>query len=70
MTTHDPSNISDDEDTPPVGAIPEPRAYPAWIFDDPRWHIDPETGTPCVRSVPGAPKVTLEDIKKELEDFP
>jgi len=44
--------------------------YPSWIFDDPRWIINPETGSPCVRRTPGTPMVTSEDVKEALRDFP
>ena len=36
----------------------------------PRIVIDEETGFPCVTSRPGARKITAEDVKKMLEDFP
>jgi hypothetical protein len=36
----------------------------------PRIVIDEETGSPCVASRPGARKITAEDVKKMLEDFP
>jgi hypothetical protein len=36
----------------------------------PRIVIDKETGYPCVASRPGARKITPEDVKKMLEDFP
>ena len=50
--------------------IPEHGGYPSWIFDDPRWIIDPESGMPCVRRTPGTPMVTSEDVKEALRDFP
>jgi len=43
---------------------------PSWIFDDPRWIRDPETGMPCVRGTPGARKITSEDVRECLKDFP
>ena len=48
----------------------EHGGYPSWIFDDPRWIIDPESGMPCVRRTPGAPMITSEDVKEALRDFP
>lgn len=50
--------------------LPEHGGYPSWIFDDPRWIIDPESGMPCVRRTPGAPMITSEDVKEALRDFP
>ena len=49
---------------------PEHGGYPSWIFDDPRWIIDPESGMPCVRHIPGTPMVTSEDVREALRDFP
>lgn len=46
------------------------NAMPGEFIDDPRWTIDPETGYPCVRARPGARKITTEDVKKILRDFP
>jgi predicted nucleic acid-binding protein len=37
---------------------------------DPRWTIDLKTGFPCVRATPGVKKITTEDVKRWLEDFP
>ena len=37
---------------------------------DPRWTIDPKTGFPCVRATLGVKKITTEDVKRWLEDFP
>jgi hypothetical protein len=36
----------------------------------PRVVIDEITGYPVVTARPGAPLVTNEDVKRELEDFP
>ena len=60
MTNQDPTNSSDDDDTPRVyGERTGPRVV-----------IDPVTGYPVVTRRPGAPMVTNEDIKRWLEDFP
>ena len=39
-------------------------------YAGPRVVIDEETGFPCVASRPDARKITAEDVKKMLEDFP
>jgi hypothetical protein len=36
----------------------------------PRIVIDEETGYPCAAPRPGARKITADDVKKMLEDFP
>ena len=46
----------------------EPSPFPG--YPHPRWAIDPVTGFPYVRARPGVPKITTEDVKRELEDFP
>ena len=46
----------------------EPSPFPGYPY--PRWAIDPVTGFPYVRARPGVPKITTEDVKRELEDFP
>lgn len=62
-TSDSPSETADNRNA-------EHGGYPSWIFDDPRWIIDPESGMPCVRRTPGAPLVTSEDVKEALRDFP
>jgi hypothetical protein len=60
MTTEDPpENLIYDENEVPVPGYPYPR-----------WMIDPETGYPCVRSRPGVPKITSEEVREMLKDFP
>ena len=60
MTAKDPLNHSANE--------PSPLAYGEHL--GPRIVIDKDTGYPCVASRPGARKITPEDVKKMLEDFP
>ena len=60
MTTEDPpENLIYDENEVPVPGYPYPR-----------WMIDPETGYPCVRSRLGVPKITSEEVREMLKDFP
>ena len=60
MTSQDPQDNSDDDDTSPVyGERTGPRVV-----------IDPISGHPVVTGQPGAPMVTNEDIKRWLEEFP
>jgi len=60
MTTQDPHDPSDDEDTRPAyGERTGPRVV-----------TDPITGYPVVTRRPGAPTVTDDDIRRLLEDFP
>ena len=61
MKTEDISGASDDanEGQSEPGERPEPRVV-----------IDEITGYPVVRARPGVPKITTEDVKRMLEDFP
>ena len=60
MKNQDSPDHSVNETSPPI--------YGARL--GPRIVIDKETGYPCVASRPGARKITPEDVKKMLEDFP
>jgi len=45
---------------------PEPEA----LTNDPRIAYREGSGYPYVRARPGVPKITSEDVKRMLEDFP
>ena len=60
MTTNQIARVLEDDDAPPI--------YPART--GPRVVIDKITGYPVVTARPGVPKLTTEDVKRLLEDFP
>jgi hypothetical protein len=62
--------MTEEQTDTPTSDITGQRALPDEFIDDPRWTIDPETGYPCVRALPGARKITTKDVKKILKDFP
>jgi hypothetical protein len=49
---------------------PEETENPYGERTGPRVVIDEITGYPVVTARPGAPLVTNEDVRRELEDFP
>ncbi len=57
-------------DEPSELLIYDPDEVPVPGYPFPRWAICPISGYPHVRSRPGAPKITSEDVKEALRDFP